>query len=267
MHPRVSVVIPVYNRPQLVRRAILSIQAQTYTDWELVIVDDSSTDHTPDVLREYSAADSRIRVFRSQVNGGTARATNLGLGQAQGELIARLDSDDMAYPERLGLQVVFMEAHPEIAVLGSAAHLMDDQGQIYGMVSYPESHAEIISKIYQRCPMLHPTLMLRREFFEQLGPYRPDLRDAQDWEILLRGAHLFRYHNLQEPLIQYRAHSSTLWDVVHGARVQATALWRDQKWQQSPHLARFILAGLLIRAGLYTPRTMRRAIIPNHHPE
>lgn len=259
MSPRISVLLPVYNRPQLVRRAVSSIQAQTFRDWELIIVDDSSTDHTPAVLAEIATTEPRVRVVRSQINGGTARACNLGLGLARGGLIARLDSDDIALPERLARQVAFLDTHPEITVLGSSALLINQAGQVYNQINYPETHQEILRQIYQRCPMLHPTLMIQRAFFEQLGPYQAELRDAQDWEILLRGMHHFQYHNLQEPLIQYRAHSSTLWDVFYGARVQTAAIWRDRQWMQTHHIARFILAGLLIQAGVYTPRYLRRA--------
>lgn len=255
--PRLSVLIPVYNRPAMVRRSIHSIQQQTYPDWEMIVVDDGSTDDTPAILAQLAAADPRIRLVTSEVNGGTARASNLALQHAGGELLARLDSDDFAYPERLAQQVAFLDQHPEVAVLGGGAHLVNDDYQIYGTVLYPETHEAILRLMYRRCPLLHPTVVFRRTFFEQVGPYQPNLRDGQDWEILLRGQRCFRYHNLPVPLIQYRSHHSTIWDLIHGTQVLAKSIRRDRAWKELPHLARFILAGSMALTGLYTPRMLR----------
>src|SRR3954471_23282431 len=125
---KVSVLMAVYNGSDVVQAAVQSILTQTFSDWELLIVDDASTDGTLPLLRELAAKESRIKVICNDFNRGLAASLNTVWKLAKGDLLARMDADDVSMPERLERQVGFMEAHPEIAVLGTGAELVDKKG-------------------------------------------------------------------------------------------------------------------------------------------
>src|ERR1039458_5312287 len=131
MCPAVSVIMPVYNGEKFLRTAVDSVLWQTFEDWELVVVDDASTDSTPDILADYR--DPRIRVLRNETNRKPAACANRGLAGASGRYIARLDADDVWLPDRLAVQLRYLEAHPEVTLVGSAAHLIDEAGVRFGL--------------------------------------------------------------------------------------------------------------------------------------
>ena len=122
--PRISVIMPAYNAEKYIREAIDSILAQTYTDFEFIIIDDASTDATASIVESYS--DERIRFFRNEHNMGVANTLNRGLDLAVGEYIARMDSDDISLPERFAKQVEFMDTHTDVIVCGSNAIVFGD---------------------------------------------------------------------------------------------------------------------------------------------
>ena len=117
VQPKISVVMPAYNAENYIREAIDSILAQTFRDFEFLIIDDGSTDHTVEIIRSYS--DSRIRLYQNERNMGVAATLNRGLDLARGEYIARMDADDISLPERFAKQAAYMDAHPDVAVCGS----------------------------------------------------------------------------------------------------------------------------------------------------
>ena len=163
-NPRVTVVLIVYNRPVVVRRAIESILAQTFEDFELLIVDDGSTDDTPAVLAEYADRDPRVVVYTLPANMRTGFARHTGVALARGEYVAIMDSDDVAYPGRLAAQVAFMDEHPGVTVCGGRAIkvLPDDQRTRMDM---PTDDATIkASLLHVDRALVHSTVMLRRQF-------------------------------------------------------------------------------------------------------
>src|SRR5215207_2562343 len=199
----VSVIMPVFNAAHHVRAAVSSIQRQTFEDWELVAVDDGSTDETSKLLEATAAEDRRIQVHRLTANRGTATALNEGLAIAAGRFIARMDADDIALRERLALQLESMRRRPSLDVLGGLAIRFNARGEL-GLMTRAEDHDAIVADIFRRCPFIHSTVLARREFFEALGGYDADFRRCQDKDLWLRGYRRFQYHNLQEPLIYKR---------------------------------------------------------------
>ena len=242
-----------YNEGERVRRAIESIQSQTYTDWDLLIVDDASTDSTPEILRELAAADQRISILRNPVNRGLAASLNLGWRMARGELIARMDADDISLPHRLQRQVAFMAKQSEVAVLGGGAELTDAAGHDLGRTLRPETHAELASRILRENPFIHPSVMVRRNFYEALGGYDESLRRAQDLDLWFRGYRRFHFHNLREPLIRYCLRQQpTLRSIYWGTRVLARAVKRDALPVAAYWFPlRYLTATLLMKAGLW----------------
>jgi glycosyltransferase involved in cell wall biosynthesis len=203
----VSVIMGVYNGEATVVRAVRSIQDQTYPDWDLVIVDDGSTDHTGAVLQELARHDERLTILTYRSNHGLASSLNLALTYARGPWIARMDADDVSMPQRLEQQVNFMKSHPEVDVLGSNALVLEGSSSQEGKLfrTLQETHAGIMSEIHAQSPFIHPTIIARQRFFSTLGGYNEKLLRSQDYDLFLRGCKEFTYHNLGVPLLYYHA--------------------------------------------------------------
>jgi glycosyltransferase involved in cell wall biosynthesis len=201
---QVTVLMAVYNGVDTVGPAVESVLAQTLVDFELLIVDDASTDDTPALLDSFRRQDSRVRIVRNAVNRGMAASLNVGIGESTGPLIARLDADDTCLPHRLEKQVAFLAAHPEVAVLGGGAELIDEAGDDLGPDLRPERHEELVRRIYRECPFYHPSVMVRREFYQTYGGYDERMKRSCDYDLWLKGYREYRYQNLPEPIIRYR---------------------------------------------------------------
>lgn len=245
--PEVTVLMSVFNDSKTVRAAIDSIRVQTFRDWELLIVDDGSTDETPHLLHEAQQGDARICVIRNEVNLGLATALNRGIHLAKGNLIARMDADDVSMPDRLDRQVTFMRENRDVDVLGGAAELVNDQGEVIGILRRPESHDVLLGERYSRTPFVHPSIMARREFFSALGGYDERLRKSQDYDLWLRGAEKFRFHNLSDVVIRYRYRRPSIRAIVYGTAVLIRAAWRERKLVCVAYAMRYFLGGVTAR--------------------
>lgn len=220
--PRVSVLIPAYNAEPTVRAAVDSILRQTFTDLEAIIVDDGSTDATPGILDAYSERDSRVRVVHT-ANRGIIEALNTGIGECRGELIARMDADDISHPRRLEAQVALMDAHPDVSVCSSLVRMFPRQRLLGGLVRYEEwlnslvTPEQIAHDMFVESPVAHPSVMLRRNELVELGACDPSTSSgccayqehgwAEDYDLWLR------YHTAGKRF----------------AKVDKTLLW----WRQS----------------------------------
>lgn len=209
LHPLVSVVMPVRNGERWLSDAVDGLLAQTLRDCEILIVDDGSSDATPEILREYERCDDRVRVLR-QSTLGLVTALNRGLEEAKGPLVARLDADDVALPERLQQQLVYMQHNNGVGLLGSWAERIDTEGRSIGSLT-PPTDERVLSALLQRInPMIHSTVMMRRELVRRLGGYRDAFRGAEDYDLWLRISEVAGVANLPERLIQYRWHSDNV---------------------------------------------------------
>jgi glycosyltransferase involved in cell wall biosynthesis len=167
MDPKISVLLPVYNAERFVSIAIQSILAQTYNDFELLIIDDGSTDDTARILRRFQ--DDRMRVVTHAGNHGLSATLAEGLQMARGDLIGRQDADDWSYPERLAKQVAFLVAHPHVAVVGSQARIVDERGLRIGHIERSLQHVSILwSHLFDNA-LVHTSVLARRSTIEQLG--------------------------------------------------------------------------------------------------
>lgn len=203
--PAVSVVMSVHNGERFLREAIDSVLAQTLADFELVVVDDGSADSTPQILGEYASSDSRIVVHR-QANQGRATALNRGFAAALAPLVARLDADDVAVPDRLERQRQFLADHEAVAVVGGAVTFVNAQSQPFADAQYPVTDAEIRRAFAHTTPLVHPGVMLRKDGFERVGGYRPIFVEAEDVDLWLRIAERHQLANLADPVVRYRMH-------------------------------------------------------------
>ncbi|MES2209896.1 MAG: glycosyltransferase family A protein [Chloroflexota bacterium] len=203
MKPTVSVILPAYNCPAYIGEAVESMLAQTFEDFELIVIDDGSTDETPEVVRRYR--DPRIQ-FVSQANVGLAATLNRGIAMARGELIARQDQDDRSLPERLAKQVAFMATHPDHALVGTWAEIWREQAPTGRIHTHPADDADLKYLLLLNNPFVHSSVMLRRAAIQQVGGYTTDpaRQPPEDYELWSRIARQFAVANLPEVLHVYR---------------------------------------------------------------
>lgn len=199
--------MPVYNGERYLGQAIDSILAQTFTDFEFLILDDGSSDGSLAIIQSYASNDARIRVI-SRPNTGIVGALNEMIGKARGELIARMDADDVARPDRFEVQVRYLEQNPDCVLIGSRVLLIDSDGDPLMVMPTPLSHEEIEEGLLNFGGQLihHPSTMIRRRSLLEIGGYRPECREAEDLDLFLRLAEIGRIANLAEPLLNYREH-------------------------------------------------------------
>lgn len=202
--PHVSVVMPVYNAQRYVDGAIESVLAQTFRDFELVIVNDGSTDSTLAILDRHAADDQRIRIL-SRPNTGIVGAENDGLAVARGMYIARIDADDWCDARRFELQVDRLDSEPELVALGSAATIVDASGDHLGAFPVPLTHVQIEARHLQGLSSIHhPSVMMRADAVRKVGGYREESRPADDFDLWLRLGEVGRLANLPQCLITKR---------------------------------------------------------------
>lgn len=207
--PRVSVVMCVHNGAQYLRAAIDSILTQSFRDFEFLIVDDGSTDGTPSILRDAAAGDARITII-CQEHRKVARSLNRGISLARGQYIARQDGDDISLPDRLSKQVAFLDAHPDVALVGTFATAIDGQGGRMGEITLPVDHDEIRRRMFERYSLLSCTFLMRRAAVLEAGGYRMEFPVAQDTDLEHRLSERFKVANIPEPLYLYRRSESSI---------------------------------------------------------
>ncbi len=207
--PRVSVVIPVFNRRRYVREAIDSVLAQTFDDLELVVIDDGSTDRSLRVCEAYAQHDDRVKVIH-QSNRGCYVARNAALRISRGEFTMILDSDDVAAPDRLARQVEFLESHPWHAAVGGPVQFTDPFGVPTQRVACPEDHDSIDTRHLRGEPggVIHGAATCRTEAMREIGGYN-EHRSSADFDLFLRLAEVGRLANLpadEAPVVHVRTH-------------------------------------------------------------
>ena len=209
MQPKVSVIIPAFNSAPFIAETIQSVLAQTYGNFEIIVVDDGSTDTTLDVLNEFG---DQITVL-TKANGGPASARNLAIRNASGKYIAFLDADDLWTPEKLAEQVAFLEAHPEVGLTYAEALMFDEVGgekQIRGKIGFTGETSFCHLLLGDHIP--NSTVLMRRNCVDTIGwlNERRDLIAVEDYEYWLRLAKAFPIRAIARPLAYYRVHAHNL---------------------------------------------------------
>lgn len=207
--PLVSVIMPVYNASAFLNDAIASILNQTFTDFELLIFDDGSTDQSLSIITSY--VDHRIKLTRSKENKGYLHHLNEGIQLARGKYIARMDADDIALPQRLEKQVQFLEQHEDYAIVGGRVQILTPDGRIRKK-AFNNFQASNILKLYAlfQSPFIHPSVLMRRSVLQQLGGYDPDFYVAEDHHLWIRLLEQHKGTNLADTLLYYRAHPNNV---------------------------------------------------------
>jgi len=207
MEPLVSVIMPAYNGEKYIGEAIRSILNQTYSNWELVIIDDASMDNTLDVV--YKFKDKRIKLFCNSINKGIASSTNFGIAKSSGKYIALLDDDDIAESNRLRVQVDYLEKHTEIDILGGRTTLINEEGEIIDYVKKPRYNPKYIKAVllFNCMDFMNGTAMIRKEFIvkNQLF-YKNNCYGMQDYRFYIESSKLGNISTIENFLLKYRVH-------------------------------------------------------------
>jgi glycosyltransferase involved in cell wall biosynthesis len=206
---KISVVMSVYNAEKYLNEAVDSILAQTYADFELILINDKSTDRSGEILGDYAQKDSRIVILENEENIGLTKSLNRGLAIAKGEYIARMDADDISVPHRFAEQVRFLDEHTDYSFVSSIGRYIDEDGNPEQLRLFPETNEEIYAMMPKVDAVMHPGVMFRREDIAKIGNYCEDFRVVQDYDLWFRGmAAGYKFYNIQEPLVLFRRNDS-----------------------------------------------------------
>jgi glycosyltransferase involved in cell wall biosynthesis len=227
--PLVTIGLPVRDAESTLPEALASIRGQSFQDWELLVVDDGSADGTAEIVAELTRDDDRVRLIADGEQHGLPERLNQLLDLARGELFARMDADDVAYPARLERQVEFLAGHPEVDLVGCSMLVFGEGGAARGERPAPPSHEEIVSRPRASFfPLFHPTWIGRTEWFRRYR-YRPAARRCEDQDLLLRAYHRSTLANLPDILLGYREARVRLRPTLVGRANWARCVWRARR--------------------------------------
>jgi glycosyltransferase involved in cell wall biosynthesis len=199
-----SVVMAVFNDQHYLEESIQSILDQTFKDFDFIIIDDYSTDNSLSIIKYFAQKDSRISIIENKRNLGLAASLNKGIKRSTGKYIARMDADDISLSTRLQKQLNFMENNPNVDIVGTGITYIDEQGGFLKEIYMSQYHKNIEREICKKSPFAHPTVMIKRSFFDVVGFYDESLRKKQDYDLWVRGLKYCEYSNIQECLLEYR---------------------------------------------------------------
>jgi glycosyltransferase involved in cell wall biosynthesis len=218
--PRISVVIPVLNGGKFLEKCVLSIIEKKVT-FEILIVDNGSTDETSMVSRKLTSKYSNIRYLTSRPRD-ISTALNTGIKAATGEFIARLDSDDLSTPNRLWKQVQYLREHPDCVMVGGRMEYIDFQGTELGVQENFKNGNITIQNFYSGNPVAHPSVMFRRKAFEAAGQYKSKWNKVEDLDLWIRLSRIGQIHNLDEIVTKYRRHSNQISSSTEASLTETT---------------------------------------------
>jgi|TARA_B100001964_G_C14230276_1_gene599677 glycosyltransferase involved in cell wall biosynthesis len=205
-NPKISVILPVYNGEKYLAEAIESILAQTFRHFELIIVDDGSTDRSLEIIEGHS--DKRIHVIRNSENLGITKSLNIGLKKGKGEYVARHDADDVSLPNRLEEQLKYLEANLEVGVVGTNVYNIREDGTVVGSSSLDLEPT--FEKLLKGNRIVHGSVMMRKHVLEEHNYYNEDFGCSQDYELWLRISKGYLIKNIKNPLYKLRSHKGRL---------------------------------------------------------
>jgi glycosyltransferase involved in cell wall biosynthesis len=227
---KVSVVLPTYNGAQHLAQALDSILAQSFTDFEVIIINDGSTDKTATILEAYAKKDKRLRIL-TQKNKGLVASLNRGIELARGQYIARHDDDDISHPERFMKQVAFLDTHSEVVLVGSSMSVMDDAGQVLHNHAVLLQDPELRHELLVRSPFPHGSVMFHKAAAVKAGLYEKTTWPAEDYDLWLRISQQGGMANIDDYLYTYRENSQGISATRQQEQAEKTAAVRARAWE------------------------------------
>lgn len=251
--PKISVILPVFNGMPYLPSAINSILSQTYKNLEVIVINDGSTDDSLKYLK--TLKDKRVKIITDKSNMGLAYSLNIGLKNAKGEYIARMDSDDISHKMRIKKQLVFLIENDQIDLCGSWVVVINEKNQKIGLKKTPLTHQKIVESLDWHSPIIHPTFFAKREFYRSLNGYRQTFDYAEDYDLLIRGEKNNRYANIPEALLFFRMQKS---------RRSYTAISKMSKADLKVKIENINLYGLTLVRGLaLIKQILSTYVVPN----
>lgn len=241
--PLVSVVMPIYNAQRYLAQAIKSILSQTLKNFELILVNDASTDKTLQIIYKFKKKDKRIKLINNKKNLQMAQSLNLAINLARSNLIARMDQDDIALPNRLEVQYAFMKSHPNVAIVGSNIIIIDENSKITGKRTYPTTSRGLKKILFRYSAFAHPTVMLRKQPFQKVKGYNPEKHPCEDIDLWFRLGKKYEFGSIPTFLLKYRvsltsgSHHNLKKTEIIGLKIKLEAM---KKYGYKPVLYDFI---------------------------
>jgi glycosyltransferase involved in cell wall biosynthesis len=217
------VLLPVWNGEAFLEQAIESILRQTFSSFELIVIDDGSSDRSADIAEEFACGDDRVHVLR-RAHEGLSAALNAGIAAAFGEYVARMDADDISIPHRLHQQVAYLDEHPACIAAGAWIEVVDEAGLHLGLKTFVETHDEISAALLQGVsPIAHPTIVVRGDVLRAAGGYDARRYPSEDLDLWFRLAERGELANIGEALLRHRRHKAAV-GVREREKMKAMAL-------------------------------------------
>jgi glycosyltransferase involved in cell wall biosynthesis len=230
--PVISVLMSVYNGEKYLAEAMDSILAQTFRDFELIVIDDGSKDSSPKMLQDYAKRDPRVKITIRE-NKGLTVTLNEAFAQSRGKYLARMDCDDVALPTRFSKQIEFLEANPEVVCTGGYFQLIDGAGRLLTTLSVPTSDAEIQAKLLAgHNAITHPCAMIRRTAMEKAGGYDTRFKTSQDLDLWLRLGEIGKLANIPHTVLKFRLHESSVSETKREQQRQMGRLACEEAWMR-----------------------------------
>ncbi|MCA9397994.1 glycosyltransferase family 2 protein [candidate division WWE3 bacterium] len=206
--PLVSVLMPAFNAERYISESIESILGQTFKDYELIILNDASTDTTGEVAKKYAKKYPNVHYYENTENQNIAESRNILVSKARGKYIAWQDADDISVPNRLKLQVAYLDSHPKVGIVGGFLEFFDENGK-KSIRKYAEDDDSLRKTIFRYSPVAQPTAMIRAKALRQAGSYGKDLSPAEDIDMSFRIGQAWNFANLSKVTLRYRFHASS----------------------------------------------------------
>lgn len=220
--PLLSVILPAYNAETYLEPAVRSVLQQSFEDFELIVIDDGSTDRTGQLLGKFN--DRRLRVIRHERNAGLIAGLNEGIEASAGRYIARMDADDICEPTRFQRQIECLETRPELGVLGTAIRVIDEQDRPGAAFVMPATPTDVEWAMPLLCPLAHPSVMMRADLVRRAGGYSTTAVHAEDYDLWHRLSRLTQVANLRDPLLRLRKHAASVTSALRHAHLDAAAV-------------------------------------------
>lgn len=231
-HPKISVIQSSYNDELFIEKAVRSILAQSFTDFEYIIINDGSTDRTGDILASLAKEDDRITII-TQKNRGLVAALNTALSYSKGQFIARMDGDDISLPSRFEQQLSVLESDSQLIVCGGSFEIIDSSGLLIGTTLLPKSDAALKRHMHVGNPFAHGSIMARRDLIVSKGGYL-DVGPIEDYDLWIRLIDSGAFAAIESPIFQFRKNQAGISSTNHSRQMQLRASYLDKLWATPP---------------------------------
>ena len=209
--PLVSIVLPVYNAGEFLVEAILSVISQTYKNWELICVNDDSKDNSLEILQDFALNNPRIKIYSNSKNLGVALTSNFAISKTKGKYLARMDADDIMFPDRIEKQIKFLQKNPGVVIVGGQCQLIDREGNLIGKKTFPTRNTDLYKMAFRSMPIQQPTMMINTKLLpKNFSWYVDKFKPADDLDLFFRLFNFGLFANLPDFVLKYRMHKTNI---------------------------------------------------------